>query len=196
MNMGESNLGLFDVLGFLSCCLHEGLVVEQFESVHFLSVFKVLLVLHLCQQHFFVLLVDSLQVFLFLFFVVDEGTCVLLPHLCLFFVDFLFFLFLAVFLVDLPRQVFPHLLFLFFGDAAAAFFLFFFLAELVFDVFHHLFIFGSDLFLLVLDDRVGEGGHHCLDLLFSLLLLLFPLALKLVLKASVFFLGLDVLSGN
>jgi len=194
MNMGESNLGLFDVLGFLGCCLHEGLVVEQFESVHFLSVFEVLLVLHLRQQHFFVLLVNALQVFLLVFFVLDEGTGVLLPHLSLLFVDFLLLLLLAVFLVDLPRQVLSHLLLLFLSDAVTAFFLFSFLAELVFDVFHHLFVFGPDLFFLVLDDRVGEGSHHCLDLLFSLLLLLFPLALELVLEARVFFLSLDVLN--
>lgn len=73
INQNESNLGLFNVLSFVSSLLHQGLVIQQLQSVHLFTVLLVLLILHLGHQHILVLLVHVLQVFLFVLLVLEES---------------------------------------------------------------------------------------------------------------------------
>jgi hypothetical protein len=152
------------------------------------------LVCHLSQQYVFVLLVDVLQVLLLVLFVVVEGFSVFLPDYGLLLVYLLLFGLFLFLLFDLTSQVVPHLFFLLLGDSLSPLVFFLFLSELVLNVPHHLLIFSADLLLLVLDDRVGKGGHNCLDLLLPFSLFVFSLFLELVLESGVFLLSFDVLS--
>jgi hypothetical protein len=63
---------LLYILVLLSCLLHQGFIVEQFESVHFLSILFGLLLCHLCEQDVLVLLVDVADVVSLLLFVLFE----------------------------------------------------------------------------------------------------------------------------
>jgi hypothetical protein len=148
----KSDFGFPDVLGLVCCGLHERLIIEQFQRVHLLPVFVVLLVLHLRYQHFLVFLVHPLQVLFFLFLVLYEGIGVFFPDVCLFLIDLLLVDFLLPFLFDLSCEVVPHLPFFVFLGASFAFLFFLLFLELVFDVAHHLVVFCAYLFLLVFDD--------------------------------------------
>lgn len=190
----RSNPSLLYVLVLDGHFLHQGLVVEQLEGVHLFAVLLSLLVGHLGQQHVLVLLMDILQILILLLLVVVEGLGVLFPDHCLLLVNLLLFdLFLSL-LLNLPAQVLPHLLLLDFGGSFFPLLLFLFLSELVFNMPHHLVVFRLDLFLLILDDRVCEGGHHRLNLILSLSLLVVSLPLQLVLQSAVLFLSFNVLN--
>lgn len=147
----ESNFSLFNIFRLISCCFHQSLIIKQFESIHFLSVFELLFVFHLGQQNFLMFMVNPLQVFLFLLLVIEKGICILFPDISLFGIDFLLLKLFLFFLIYLPCKISSHLCFLIFGYLFTPFLLLLFFSQLIFNMFHHFLILSSDLFFLILD---------------------------------------------
>ena len=97
----KSYFSFLHLVVLVSCCLHQCLVVEEFQGVHFLSVLLVFFLLHLPPQHILMLLVDVLQVQLLLRFIHFEVSSVFLQDISLFVIDFFFSDFSSLFVFDL-----------------------------------------------------------------------------------------------
>ena len=152
----ESNFSFLDVLRLICCCFHQSLIIEQLQGVHFLSVFELLLVFHLSQEDLLMFFVYALQVILLLLLVLEKGTSIFFPYICLFGINFFLLDLFLFFLVHLSSKIISHLCFLFLSYSLTSFLFLLFLSELVFNMSHHFFIFGSDLFFLVFDNRIGK----------------------------------------
>ena len=140
------------------------------------------------------LFIDSFQIVLLLLFVIEKGTGILFPDLCLLTINFLLLNLFLSFLFYLSSQIVSHLGFLLFSNLFASFLLLFLLSQLVFNVSHHLLILCSDLLLLVFDYRICERSHNSLDLFFTFFFLFLSLSFKLILEPSIFLLRFDILN--
>ena len=118
---------------------------------------------------------------------------VLLPNLSLFLINFFFLEFFSLFFFDLPCKILSHLFFLFLLLSSPAFFVLFLFFELILNVSKHLLILKSNLFFLILNNRISERGHNLFDFLFSFSLFLFSFLFKFILKTSVLLLHFDIL---
>lgn len=182
------------MLILICCCLHQGLVVEELEGIHLLSVLFILLFFHLVLQNIFMLPVNALQIILLLLLILVEVVSVFLPYLSLLVVDFLLCNLFLFFFIHLLRQVFSHLLLLVFLFSLSSIVVFLLLLKLRLDVLHHFLIFKLDLFLLILDDGISKRCHNVFDFVFSFFLFLIPFLFKFVLKSGIFLLHLYVLN--
>lgn len=169
-----SNLSLFYLPILTRCCLHQGLVIQELKSVHFLFVFLLLLLFHLFLEDAFMLLVNVLKVLSLAFLVLEKVLGVFFPDFGLLFVNFLLLEFLLFLFLDLSGQVVSHLFFLFLLLESPSLLFFLFSFELIVDMLQHFLVFETDLLLLVLDDGIGEGRHNLLNFFLSLAFFLLP----------------------
>lgn len=188
-----SKFCLFDVAIDFSSCFHQGLVVQQLKGVHLLSVFVILFLLHLFLQDILVLFVNLLQILCFILFILEKVGSILLPYICLLRVNFFLIDFLSFLFLNLTSQVISHLFFLFLLFLFLPLFFLLLFFELVLNVSQHFLILESDLFFLILDDRISERGHNMLYLILSFSFLLFSFPLEFVLDPCILLLGPDVL---
>lgn len=150
--MKQSDFSLLYIVCLVSCCFHQGLIVEQLQSVHLLLVLFIFLIFHLSQKNFLMFFMNGFEVFLFLLFIFEKISSVFFPNFCLFLVNLFFIKLFQSFFLNLFCQIFSHLPFLFFLSESFSFFFLFFFFELVVDMLHHFFVFSSDLLFLIFDD--------------------------------------------
>lgn len=191
-----SNLCFFNVLILSRSFFHKSLVVKKFQSVHFLSVFLILLVFHLFFQNAFMLLVNIFQVISFIFFIIEKVLSIFLPNLSLFLINFFLFSFFEFFIFYLSCKIFSHLFFLFILFSGFTLFVLFLFLKLIFNMPEHFLIFKSNLFFLILDNWISKRSHNLLNFLFSFSLLMLSFLFKFILKTSVFLLHFDILMLN
>jgi len=138
--------------------------------------------------------VNTLQVLLFLLLVLEKGTSIFFPYICLFWINFFLLNLFLSFFVYLSRKIVSHLGFLFLSYFLTSFFFLLFFSKLIFNMPHHFFIFSSDLFFLVLDNRIGKWSHNWFNLFFTFSFFFFSFFLKLILESSVLLLSFDILN--
>ena len=137
--------------------------------------------------------VYALQVILLLLLVLEKGTSIFFPYICLFGINFFLLDLFLFFLVHLSSKIISHLCFLFLSYSLTSFLFLLFLSELVFNMSHHFFIFGSDLFFLVFDNRIGKWSHDCFNLFFTFSLFFFSFFLEFILESSILLLSFNIL---
>jgi hypothetical protein len=137
--------------------------------------------------------VNILQIILFLFLVLEKGASIFFPHISLFGINFFLLNLFLFFLIYLSSKIISHLCFLFLSYSLTSFLFLLFLSELVFNMSHHFLIFSSDLFFLILDNRIGKRGHYCFNLLFTLSFFFFSFFLEFILESSILLLSFDIL---
>jgi len=138
--------------------------------------------------------VNSLQILLFLLFVIKECAGIFFPDFSLLSINFFFIDLFLLFLIDLSCKILSHLGFLLLSDSFASLLFLFFFSKLIFNVSHHFLILSPDLFFLVFDNWISERSHDCFDLLLTFFFLFLSLLLELILKSCVLFLCLDILN--
>ena len=127
------------------------------------------------------LFINSFQVVLFLFLVIEKGISIFFPNFSLFGVDFLFINLFLSFLFYLPSKILSHLSFLLFSYSFASFLLFFLFSKLIVNMSHHFLIFSPNLFFLIFDYRVGKWGHYCFNFFLAFSFFFLSLSFKLIL---------------